>query len=94
MRRRTPPVCSAENVSVEKLASTTIQMSVGSQMRNLRRGGTVMRLGITDVDKELCLLDSIVRSFTRDDHVMHVALTQTRAADAYEAGFLLQLWNR
>src|SRR5262249_19812208 len=92
--RRKPPVCSAENASVEKLSSTTIQISGGSQMRNLRPGGTVMRLGITDVDKELCLLDSIVGSFTRDDHVMHVALTQACAADANELRLLLQFRDR
>src|SRR5262245_33956601 len=88
-----PPVCSAENASVEKVASTQTQTTVGSQISSLRPGGTVTRVGKTDDDKRACLLASVIGSLARDDNVMHVALTQARAADTNELCFLLQLRN-
>src|SRR5947199_2044951 len=37
------------------------------------------------------LLQSVIRRFAGNDHVMHVALAQSRAADADEPRLLLQL---
>src|SRR5215472_8632209 len=90
---RMMPVCAAEKVSVEKLASTQSQMNVGSQTRSMRPGDSVMRFGKADENKRACLFDPVVGSFACDDNVMHVALTQARAADADELCFLLQLRN-
>src|SRR5262250_445291 len=90
---RTMPVCPAENVSVEKLARTHSQISVGTHRSILRPRGTTMRVDRVDVDKRACLLDSVIGSLTRDDDVMHVALTQARSADADKLRFLLQLRN-
>src|SRR5215470_842925 len=85
------PVCSAEKTSVEKKARTHSHSSVGSQARSLlgREAGTGS--GNAVAVKLACLFESIIRRFTCDDHVMHVALTQARAADADETRFLLQL---
>src|SRR5215813_13941152 len=91
--RRMMPVCAAENVFVEKLASTHSQTSVGAQSNSLRARGTAMRLDRTDEDKWACLFNPVIGSLTRDENIMHVTLTQASAADADELGFLLQLRN-
>src|ERR1700730_3023478 len=40
------------------------------------------------------LFNLVVRRFTRDDHVVHVAFAQARDSDAHEAGAFLQLGKR
>ena len=88
---RTLPVCSAENKSVEKTASTHNHRSVGIHARSFRDGA--VGLSIAEDDKCLSLFQSVVWRFTRDDHVVYMAFAQSSAADAYEPRFLLQFRN-
>src|SRR5579859_7121577 len=90
--RRMLPVCSAEKRSVEKSASTQTQSSVGNHARSLRETGTGP--GSAVELKSAYLFQPVVRRFTRDYHVVHMAFTQAGAADADEARLLLQLGNR
>lgn len=96
---RMPPVCSAENASVENQASTTSHTRVGnhqSRRRCFERGACV---STTCEDKAFRpipparLFNLVVRGFTRDDDVMHVALSQSGAADADKPCLLLQVSN-
>src|SRR5689334_4439745 len=90
----TLPVCSAENVSVEKSASTQSQRSVGIHARKLRGNTGETGCWTAGDDKgRSCLFQPVVGSFTRDDYVMHMALAQSGAADADEFSFLLQFRN-
>src|SRR5437016_7888515 len=91
---KTLPVCSAENVSVEKAARTQSQSSVGSQGSSFRRDELGMGPGTAEADKLSRLFKPVVGSFPRNDHVMHVALTQAGAADTDKAGPLLKFRNR
>src|SRR6266481_819642 len=90
---RTPPVCSAENTSVEKQASTLSQINVGSQASSLRMEEAGRGSGRVVDDKAPCLFQPVIRSFPGNDHVMHVTFPQACAADADEARLLLQLRN-
>src|SRR5579884_765535 len=87
----TVPVCSAENTSVEKQASTQSQSSVGIHARSFR--GDAVEISTVGDGNLTCLLQPVIRRFPRDDYVMHVALAQPSAADADKARLLLQLWN-
>src|SRR6185437_588237 len=105
----TLPVWSAENASVEKHASTTSQTSVGihhSRMRCFEPAGDVSSAcqgkmvpptppaRLFNLPAIPCrLFNLIVRRFTGDDHIMHVALAQPSAADANKPCLLLQVRN-
>src|SRR3974390_2698253 len=83
-RKRRPNVLVEEAKSVDSRRSTTSQRPTGHQRRkSIRKDGfSVLRRD---------LLDTIVGSFARDQHVVHVTFAQSRAADAHEACVLLQL---
>lgn len=88
------PVWSAENASDENKASTHSHATVGNhEIKRLRRtgGAEASRL---ETDNSIYLLNPVIRGFPRDDHVMHVAFTQSGAADADELCSLLQIGNR
>src|SRR5947209_10048864 len=74
--RKGPLVWSAPKISVDSIATTATAIATGHQALTQRPTRR--------------LLDMIVRSFARDDHVVHMALAQTRARDAYELRLLLQ----
>src|SRR5271167_2869428 len=63
---------------------TTSQTATGHQLAASSRD-----VGLSDLRRRL--LDTVVRRFARDHHVMDVAFTQPRAADSHKAGVLLQL---
>src|SRR4029077_5265691 len=87
------PVCSAENTSDEKAASTQSHSSVGIHASSLRENEAGTGPGTAVDDKSPCLFQPVIGGFTRDDHVMHVVFAQACAADANEPRLLLQLRN-
>src|SRR5262249_10459753 len=87
------PVCSEENVSVEKKAIIASQATVGSQPMSLRLKGAGAVFWMTEVANDYCLFQPVIRSLASNDHVMDVAFAQARAADADEPRLLLKLCN-
>src|SRR3974390_2837922 len=83
-RLRRPKVFLDEAKSVDSRRSTTSQTATGHQ-----RWASIRNDGLSVLRRDL--LDTIIRSFARDQHVVHVTFAQSRAADAHEACVLLQL---